>query len=221
MPTDALVLAFDGVVADTLAIRRDALMASANAEQWMLSPLRAATLLPGRTLQECLLLLVTEISDGLANEMASAPANDMVKHVPQVVVYDLNVDYTLVDLVALRAERMVAERMRQGVIMREGAQAMILARQAAGTRLVLRSDGSRRDVEPALAQLGLELAFTFVRCADDLPRVAGASSLESSYVAIAHRLDQLRVSTERSAQEASAYAADVARFHLGSATNAG
>lgn len=213
MSGNALVLAFDGIVADTLTLRRDALIASARAEQWMLSQSRAEELLPGRTLQECLLQLFTE----QANQLANNVDHDQ----PHVTVNDPNVDHALVDLVALRADRMVAERMRQGVMLVVGAQERIRVCQAAGTRLVLRSDGWRRDVEPALAQLGLELAFTFARCADDLPRVAGASSVGSSYAAIVHRLDTLRVSTERRGYEASAYAADVARFHLGSSTNAG
>lgn len=181
----AIVLAFDGVIANTLTLRADALCTSARANGYVLNEAQVADALPSRTFYECCVQLVP------------------------------TADETTRDLIALRAQQHYADRVAQGVDLTPTAQHTIRAAQHTGARMVLRADTHRRDVESVLRQWELDLAFTLVRCADDLPRVAGATSVVSSYHAITTRLDALRVSGERRAWENSPNAVLVAQAVLG------
>ena len=182
----ALVLAFDGLVAETIELRAEALQQALAAEGIETEQRSVLHALPGRTLHEAISALV---GDG---------------------------DQTLIDLAALRAQQEVSTRMAQGVSLAENARVVMEAQRAAGTRLVLRADSLRRDVERVLQLTDLEFAFAIVRCADDLPRMRGVSTLEGSYAVIGQRLEALRV-TERAAMECSAYAAGVASRTVGRA----
>ena len=180
----ALIIAFDGILVDTLDIRADALLAALNSHG---SPATRDTVrdaLPGRSLFESVELLVG------------------------------HTDQTLADLVTLQTQRAVSTRMAHGVSLAPNARDWIEARRATGSRLVLRADSIRRDVDLVLEQTEMALAFSIVRCADDLPRTRGASSLGSAYTAITRRLDALGVSGPRTAFERGAYARDGALKHV-------
>ena len=181
-----VVLAFDGLIADTLGARGEALQHALKAEGLNVEAERVRSVLPGRTLHEA----------------AAAIVGDA--------------DQTLLDLVALRAQQDVSLRLARGVSLAMNSRAFVDAQRTAGTGLVLRSDSLRRDVERILQLTDLELAFTFVRCPDDLPRARGVSTLEGSYLAISKRLDSLGV-LDRRAIECTLGAADVARRLVGRA----
>lgn len=156
-----LIVAFDGLVAETLQLRAAALDRALTREGVDVSLPAALLAVPGRTLHEAIAVLVGDN------------------------------DQTLVDMVALRAQQDVSTRMGQGVSLAMNARAFIDAQRPIGARLVLRADSLRRDVERVLQLTDLEWAFTFVRCSDDLPRARGVSSVEGAYVAINQRLDAL------------------------------
>ena len=180
----ALIVAFDGLVADTLDLRADAIAATLGAEGIAVTPDRIRHALPGRALFETVELLL-------------GPT-----------------DPTLADVVVLRAQQHISERMAQGVALTPNARVWIDVQQSAGARLVLRADSVRRDVERVLQLTDLEPAFTMVRCADDAPRIRGASTLDSAYGEITRRLDASRVSTGRTAFELGAYAVAVTRRYV-------
>ena len=185
----ALVLAFDGLVANTLDARVESLQFALNAEGALGAVERIRVALPGRTFHEA----ATAIIGGD--------------------------DATLVDLAALRAQQEFSRRLAHGVSLAVNARAYIERQRATGMSLVLRADSLRRDVERVLQLTDLELAFTLVRCPDDLPRARGMSTIEASYAAISTRLDALRTG-ERRALEYAADAADVARRFVGQAASA-
>ena len=180
------MLAFDGLIAHTLDIRVEALQEALNAEGVIIESERVQALLPGRTFLEA----------------ATAIVGDD--------------DQTLSDLVALRAQQDVSQRLARGVSLAVNALEYVEAQRAAGIGLVLRSDSLRRDVERVLQLTDLELSFTFIRCPDDLPRTRGVGTLEASYAAISKRLDSLGVE-DRTAIECTSDAANVARRLMGRA----
>ncbi len=183
---NALIIAFDGLLAETLGVRTDAVLEALRGEH--IEPERAlvAAALPGRTLHE------------------------------EIRRVSASTDETLLDLLTLRAQALLSARIAQGIAIAPNAQAFLARTRAAGTRLVLRSDSARRDVERVLALGDLESTFAFVRCADDLSAVSGGSSLERSYIAITRRLDALGGGGDRAALECSAPAAETARRYVGS-----
>ncbi len=167
----AAIVAFDGVVADTFPLRAYALADALSAECLALSAVDVMPFLPGRSLREA--------------------AIEAMHRLPALEPF-IN-DITLHDIVALRAQRSWSAAAAQGVPLREGVLPTLLQRVAAGTRVVLRSDSQRREVEPLLRLAGLEDSISFVRCSDDAPRVAGATTLVSSYEAIDQRLSRQQI----------------------------
>ncbi len=182
----ALIVAFDGLVADTLKLRADAIASTLGTEGIAVALDRIRHALPGRALFETVELLL-------------GPT-----------------DPTLADVVVLRAQQHISQRMAQGVALTPNARPWIDAHQSAGARLVLRADSVRRDVERVLQLTDLEPTFTMVRCADDAPRIRNASTLESAYGEITRRLDASRVSTGRTAFELGAYAVGVTQRYVSS-----
>lgn len=165
----ALIVAFDGLLFDTLDVRADALIAALHTEHMHLARNAVRDALPGRSLWEASEFLVE------------------------------SGDHTLVDLVALRAQRTVSQRVAQGVSLAPHAREWIEGQRSTGTRLVLRADSVRRDVERVIQLAELEFAFAMIRCSDDLPHTRGVSSLENSNLAIARRLHGLGVSRRQTA----------------------
>ena len=180
-----IVVAFDGLIAETLELRSEALAEACLAEHVPQRDAEIRHALPGRTLREAVWQL-------LGDE-----------------------DATRDDLIAIRAQHDVSRRLAHGVLLAPHALTFLRAHQAAGDRLVLRADSVRRDVSAVLGITQLESVFTLVRCTDDAPRVAGRASIEGSYAAIRTRLGSLGPSRDRVALEYGAYAADVAREFLG------
>ena len=133
----------------------------------------------------------------------------------RVEVPAVEFDATLRDLAVLRARRSFTAMVAHGVPLRDGATDWIASRAASHGRIILRADSARRDVERLIAFTGLEDIVAFVRCADDLPRIFGASSPECAWSAIAGRLAAQRVALEQCvALECSDLSATVARKYL-------
>ncbi len=176
-----IVVAFDGIIADTLPARAQALSDAIALEctslgvtvnSLELSP-ALLSLLPGRTFTECMMVAVEQI--------------------PALQHERLRDDLTAHDLMALRAERAWSATVAHGVPLRDGVRDHLQQLVARGVRLVVRSDSQRREVEPLLRLAGLEDIMLFLRCADDLPRTAGVTSVQASYDAIDARLERLRI----------------------------
>ncbi len=195
------IVAFDGIVANTLPLRTTAL-ADAIAFECVtlglsvhahdLFPL-LLPLLPGRTFNETMAVAV-----------AGLPA---LQH------EQIRDDLTLHDLIAMRAQRAWSAMVAHGVPLHDGVLSRLQAHVGRGLRIVLRSDSQRREVEPLLRLAGLEDSMLFLRCADDLPRLAGVSSWRASYEAIDARLDRHRLPhAQRIAVEVNA---EKATFALG------
>lgn len=140
----ALIVAFDGVLADTLGARTEAILAACNEEGVSLTteqlyPRLHATL-PGRTIAEAVESLL--YGDG---------------------------DPTRSELVSLRAQRHYTTRLAQGVPFDATVLQTLMTRAGAGDRIVVRADSMRREVEPQLTLAGIEHHITLLRCADDRP----------------------------------------------------
>lgn len=184
----AVILAFDGLLVDTLGLRADAVETMLRTEGIVVTRSDVLRALPGRSLFETV-------------ESLAGPA-----------------DQTRADLVTIQAQLRVSTRMAQGVDIVPAAAAWLQSLRSVGARVVLRADSVRRDVERVLQLSELEHAFAVVRCADDLPRLTGASSLDGSYAAITARLDRLLVSAERTACEVDPYGVATASRHVLRAT---
>ncbi|WP_461413171.1 HAD family hydrolase [Gemmatimonas sp.] len=161
----AVIVAFDGVLADTLPLRAHALVDAANAEGQQLASERVLQALHGRTLLEAALALF-----------------------PHHAAHDP----TLPELVALRAQRSYRQLVQFGVPVHPEVQHLVQHAAARGVRVVLRADSERREVEPLLAMAGVEHAITMMRCSDDAPRGADPS-LARSWRAIDARLRALQL----------------------------
>lgn len=184
----AVVIAFDGVLAESLDLRAGAIVEAlvevgATAD---FATVRQA--LPGRSLAEVVAL---------------------VMRTP---------DTTLADIATMRAQRSLTAQFAHGVGFRADAAEWLDAQRASGARLVLRADSARRDVERALQFADFASMFTFVRCADDLPRDAALSSLANAYAHIVQRLARLPSTQPCRAIEVSDYATQVAEQYLGRRT---
>ena len=113
----AVVLAFDGLIVDTLNARAESLLLALSDERIDVAPERVREVLPGRTFEEAV--------DALVGDS----------------------DPTVAELVALRAQREVSMRLARGVSLAMHAHAFVEAQRAMGAKLVLRTDSLRRDVE--------------------------------------------------------------------------
>ena len=175
------VVAFDGIIADTVP-RRAQILAEAIAQecaaldvtvhtQALLPPL--LPLVPGRTFTECMVVAVDQIP---------ALQHERLRH-----------DVTAHDIMSMRAQRDWAKAAAHGVPLRDGVLDHLRTLTARGIRLVVRSDSQRREVEPLLGLAGLDDSMLLLRCADDLPRRTSVTSVQASYEAIEARLERLRI----------------------------
>lgn len=163
---------FDGFIVDTLDSRAAAL-AHAFSEvlgESMIAHCRDA--LPGRTFNEA------------AHALGSA-------------VGAVTVDETLLDIVALAAAREFSRSLLHGVTLLPHAMQWLAGCQSRSVRVVARADSARHDVNAVLALGMLGEAFAFVRCSDDVPRVAAIASLEASWQAIDRRLTTAGIRSDR------------------------
>ena len=184
----ALIVAFDGVLADTLPLRAHALADACAAEFNPRTHDEALAVIAGRTMLEASLALFPA-------EAASDP--------------------TLPELIALRAQRGFRHLVQHGVPLDADAVRGIQEASAHGTRVVVRADSERRDVEPLLAMASLEHHVSLLRCSDDAPRGPGASVVRS-WQAIEARLTTMHQPlAERTAWEATETLRDLARPFVG------
>lgn len=139
----ALLLEFEGVLADTLALRRAALQ-RALAED-------GVTLSAGQFDGAC---------RGLATRDAAAAA---------VTAAGGALDDTALDLAALRAERYFTQGSAKGMSLASGA-AELVTQAASQVPVGIVTRASRRDVDFVLALAGLEHAFSCIVAAEDAPR---------------------------------------------------
>jgi HAD superfamily hydrolase (TIGR01509 family) len=145
----AVLLEFEGVIADTRDARRSALTASLADEGIVLTDAEYA--------EHCLSMPVR----------AAARA--------ALALRGIRGDETRVDLATLRAERRFADVVETGVSLIDGAVALIGSLHG-HTRLGIVTRASRKEIEPALALAGVDHAFEFVIADDDpfLPKPSPA-----------------------------------------------
>lgn len=160
-----LVIAFDGILFDTLEFRATAVANALAAEGIATEKDAILSALPARSLAEVIRFVV-----------------------PQHAL-----DETTFDLAALRAERIISELGSRGAMLNVAVRDR-LRRAAAVTRIVVRADSRRRDVEQLLSLAELDSVVSFVRCSDDTDNASVRStdtaneSIERSYAHIVRRL---------------------------------
>lgn len=137
---DAVLVEFDGVLADTRAARRRALLDT--------------------LAEDGLAIGESEYRDRCAAMpvRASVRAAYAARHVP--------VDETAVELAAARAERRFSAAVQSGLSLTSGARAFVEAAQTR-TRLGIVSRAARDDIEATLSLAQLEHAFEFIIADDD------------------------------------------------------
>lgn len=181
----ATVVAFDGLLADTLGLRAHALREACAAEGLDGTDVDIDTAIVGQTFAEA----AEQIAQG-------------------------HVDPTISELVALRAQRAYGALVAHGVPFRTEFVSAVRALAANGSRIVVRADSERRHVEPLLSLAGLEHVVGLLRCSDDLPSSA-EPSLVRSWMAIDTRLARLGIpETQRTAAETSDACASVAARYV-------
>jgi hypothetical protein len=171
---DAVVVAVDGILATTPALRAAALREACDAEGVTLQADGVDRWLAGRSLEEGVATL--------APMMTAAHASP-----PDVSRGSEGVDPGLQTVLLLRAQRALGRLTAHGVLLRPAVVARVRALTAQGVRVAWRADSDRSvlgwmDTDPVLAGLG-----TLVRAADDRPGLAGAPTLVASYRAIMAR----------------------------------
>ena len=139
-----LVIAFDGILFDTLEFRATAVVNALAAEGVETNLQHVLSVLPSHSLAETI----------------------------RVVAGAAHADETALDLAALRAERTIAELGSRGAVLNVSVRDR-LQRAAAITRIVVRADSRRREVEELLRLAELDSVVSFIRCSDDLGGHAG------------------------------------------------
>ena len=148
----AVLLEFEGVLAETYAARQRALTTALADEG----------------------LLLTESQ--YAERCAAMPVRAAAR--AALALHGIHGDETHVDLLTWRAERHFAGLVETGVSLAAGVTTLIGSMHGQ-TRLGIVSRASRREIEPALSLAGIEHAFEFIISDDDafLPKPASVSYL--------------------------------------------
>lgn len=141
MSPTVLLFEFEGVLADTVPLRRAALRHSLADHGLPLSDEEWDTHCHGLTVPDAVERLVAARGDAL--------------------------DATAMELVALRAERLFAERAARGLALHAGAYGLIGATEGR-SRLGIVTRASRREVEFVLKLAGLEHQFECIVTAEDV-----------------------------------------------------
>ena len=136
---DAALIDWEGVLADTAAARRDALLRALDDEG-----------VPFRSLE------YVAHCEGRAVHVAAAQAFESVGRN----------DPTLMDLVALRATRAFAERLGKGFVLMPGARELVERLQST-SRLGIVTTATRTETEFVLRLAGLDAAVSIIVSADD------------------------------------------------------
>ena len=153
---DAVLLEWEGVLADTSAARRDALLLALREEGVHFDPARFGECCEGR-----------DVTSAARAAIGVAGREDPV----------------LAELVALRARRTFAERLGTGITLNPGAVAFA-ERICMGTRVAMVTAASRSETELLLRLAGLEAAVSTIITSDDA--LDGAPSAEAYRKAVDH-----------------------------------
>ena len=140
---DALLLEWEGVLADTGGARRDSLLQALVAEGVRLDP---------------------------ADHDACCVGLDVAAAARAALARSGIADETLADLVAERAGRAFADRLAQGILLTAGAVAFMSA-AAAGARVAIVTRATRAETDAVLRMAELEPLVSSVVCADDAPDI--------------------------------------------------
>jgi beta-phosphoglucomutase-like phosphatase (HAD superfamily) len=162
MMLDAVLMEFDGVLADTGAARREAITTVFGEEGVFLSETEYRGTCAGRS------------------------TADAVRGV--IALRSLTMDETATELLALRVERAFSSHLSKGLVLVDGAQQLV-ERLAASVRLGVVSRASRRDIEFIVSLAQLEHAFSCIIGAEDAypPKPSPAP-----YLAALRRLERKR-----------------------------
>ena len=136
----AVLLEFEGVIADTRDARRASLLESVREEGVALT------------------------DDEYTEHCAALPVRDAVR--AALALRPRVVDETTIEITALKAERRFSGLIETGVSLCEGARAFVDAVHG-HARLGIVSRAARREIDPVLALAGIEHAFEFVIADDD------------------------------------------------------
>lgn len=169
---DMLVVAFDGLLFDTLGHRSAAVAEALHAEGIKADMELVRQIAPARSIAE----IVREVlSCGTTPRHAAAAT----------------FDETLLDLVVLRAEKALLHVAASSPLLQPKLHDCV-RRAAAITRVVVRADSRRRVVDDLLRLTELEPLIAMTLCSDDAagaPRVeAAGSTLRRSYEQIVRRM---------------------------------
>ena len=159
---DAVLLEFDGVIADTRGARRSALLDALEGDGIRLDDLEY--------LERC----------------AAMPVRSSVR--AAFALRKLSRDETAIELAAVRAEQSFAAATATGLSLAPGARALIDALQSQ-TRLAIVSFAMRSEIDAVLALAQLDHAFEFIVAGDDPYAFKPAPA---AYVAALDRLTRRR-----------------------------
>lgn len=158
----AVLLEFDGVIADTREARREALLLALEADDIALG------------------------DDEYDAWCGARPTRSAVR--AAMSLRQRGPDETTIDLATARAERRFARSVDAGLTLTVGVRSLIESLQG-HARLGIVSRASRRDVEATLSMAQLDYAFEFIVCDDD-PHLPKPSP--EPYVAALERLARRR-----------------------------
>lgn len=167
-----LIVAFDGLLFDTLEHRANAIVDALKHEGFRATADQVQALLPSRSIGEAVRAVVTAEFGGART----------LSH---------NFDETSIDLAVLRAERTLSTWASSGATLNVKLAERI-RRAASVTRMVVRADSRRRDVDELLRLTELDSLLAMTRCSDDAAPAhrseAHTTTLERSYAQIVTRM---------------------------------
>lgn len=167
----AVVVAFDGLVADTLGARAQAIADALTSEG------------------------TPTTIEAISAQVAGYSLEETIEHVLQqhALHHGQSLNYTTRDLAVLRARRSYSAIISLGLPLQPNAIAWIVGRAASGVKVILRADSAREDVERLLQLSELGDTIAFARCSDDLPRVRGLTTTETAWNVIMQRLGVMQI----------------------------
>ncbi len=159
-----LVIAFDGILFDTLEFRATAVVNALAAEGIETQKQFVLSILPSRSLAEAVRATVqAHTVQARALQAHTVQTNSVSAQAAQTQI----VDETTIDLAILRAEHAIREWGSRGATLNVSVRDR-LRRAAAITRIVIRADSARHTVEQMLALADIDGAVAFSRCSDDV-----------------------------------------------------
>ncbi|MEP6764999.1 MAG: hypothetical protein ABJB66_11835 [Gemmatimonadaceae bacterium] len=166
-----LVIAFDGVLFDTLDARARVVYDALRTDFPSLTVEQAHSVIPGLSIAEAVRAIAYEASE---------------------LIEPVVVDETSIDLAVMHAERGFAALAAHGFSLNLRGRDL-LQRSASVTRIVVRADSKRREVDFMMQLARLESSVSMVHCSDDhygapwCPELA-SSAIGRSYDRIAGRM---------------------------------